>query len=278
MPWPVIISGTVFWGTLTFAGTSYYLAISRPVPDVDPSTIDLNAVYNATAKDFDSGMENTEYWWGIAKLRKKMAGMAAGDVLESAAGTGRNSEFYDRSKVKSLVMVDKSQGMLDVCKGKWKKMQQEKHGWEKKVGFWVGDLAEDSAILRVDGKGEQFDTVVQTMGLCSTNEPEKLLRNLGMLVKPHGRILLLEHGKGHYEWINKYLDVQAPEHAKRHGCWWNRDIGALVEKSGLEILTMRRYTLGTTWWFELRRPMNFGDVDDEKEVTPRLKNWWEVWK
>jgi len=118
-PWPFIVSGTVFWGTLTFVGTSYYLAISRPIPDVDPSTIDLNAVYNATAKDFDSGMESTEYWWGIAKLRKKMAGMATGDVLESAAGTGRNSEFYDRSKLKSLVMVDRSQGMMDICKGEW---------------------------------------------------------------------------------------------------------------------------------------------------------------
>jgi hypothetical protein len=24
--------------------------------------------------------------------------------------------------------------------------------------------------------------------------------------------------------------------------------------------------------------MNFEDVDDEKEVTPRLKRWWEIWK
>ena len=184
-------------------------------------------------------------------------------------------------------MVDKSPGMLDVCKEKWKKMQQEKHGWEKKVGFWVGDLAEDNVEwkvfpavgnLRADGKGERFDTVIQTMGLCSTNEPEKLLRNLGKLVKPDGTILLLEHGMGYYEWINKYLDVQAPEHAKRFGCWWNRDIGAIVEKSGLEILNVKRYTLGTTWWFELRRPPNFEDTNDEKEIAPKLKSWWEVWK
>ena len=98
-----------------------------------------------------------------------------------------------------------------------------------------------------------FDTILQTMGLCSTPEPSRLLSHLGTIVNTdNGQILLLEHGRSHYQWLNNILDKQAPAHADKHGCWWNRDIGRIVEESGLEIIRCKRYHLGTTWWFELR--------------------------
>ncbi|MCJ1231195.1 hypothetical protein MMC12_007872, partial [Toensbergia leucococca] len=75
------------------------------------------------------------------------------------------------------------------------------------------------------------------MGLCSTPHPSHLLAHLGTLASPtNGRILLLEHGRSHYEWLNRILDASAPAHADRHGCWWNRDVGRIVEESGLEVV------------------------------------------
>ncbi len=98
-----------------------------------------------------------------------------------------------------------------------------------------------------------FDTVIQTMGLCSTPEPANTLRNLGRLVnRERGQILLLEHGRSHYKWLNRILDALAPAHANKHGCWWNRDIAAVIDESGLEVTKLKRYHLGTTWWIELR--------------------------
>ena len=91
------------------------------------------------------------------------------------------------------------------------------------------------------------------MGLCSTPEPSALLTHLGSITNPNdGRILLLEHGRSHYAWLNRILDKTAPGHADKHGCWWNRDIGKIVEDSGLDIIEIKRYHFGTTWWIELQ--------------------------
>ena len=98
-----------------------------------------------------------------------------------------------------------------------------------------------------------FDTVIQSMGVCSTPDPSAMLRHLGNLTNPnHGQIILLEHGRSYYSWLNRILDKSAPRHANKHGCWWNKDIGKIVEDSGLEIVTIKRYHFGTTWWVELR--------------------------
>jgi methyltransferase OMS1 len=280
-----------FLGVLGYFGAETYIVFSQPVPEFDPS-INLNDVYNTTAKEFDEKVGREEYWYGIYKLRRRIAGMADGDVLESAAGTGRNSKFFKKPEVGSIVLVDKSESMLDICKEKWKESSEDEHNWNGNVAFWVADLAEDGVEKRISPPNDsekgatnsgKFDTVIQTFGLCSTNEPVNLLRNLGKLVKEDGKILLLEHGRGYWDWENKYLDVVAPTHAKRHGCWFNRDIGAIVEESGLEIVKMERYTLGTTWWFELKRPANYAEPAETIETnlaeTPSIyKPWWWFWR
>ena len=111
-----------------------------------------------------------------------------------------------------------------------------------------------SALDPIDAPSGKFDTILQTMGLCSTANPVQTLQHLGTLVNADsGRILLLEHGRSHYDWLNRLLDNSAPSHADKFGCWWNKNIGQIVEQSGLEVVRMKRYHFGTTWWFELKR-------------------------
>jgi methyltransferase OMS1 len=132
--------------------------------------------------------------------------------------------------------------------------------------------------------------VIQPMGLCSTPEPVKLLQNIEASTNENGRILLLEHGKSHYGWLDDILDKTAPAHADEHGCWWNKDIGQIVEESGLEVVNIKRYNFGTTWWLELkpRKGMRkrLADVvaavekppvvQAEAPVTP--KSSWSLWR
>ncbi|EER37221.1 conserved hypothetical protein [Histoplasma capsulatum H143] len=121
-----------------------------------------------------------------------------------------------------------------------------------------------------------FDTVIQTMGLCSLPDPVSYLKHLGTLVEPErGEILLLEHGRSHYRWLNKLLDDLAAAHADRHGCWWNRDIGEIVRQSGLEIVESKRWHMGTTWRFILRRKEGAGRGEKDlglAEVSEREEN------
>ncbi|KAF2665389.1 S-adenosyl-L-methionine-dependent methyltransferase, partial [Microthyrium microscopicum] len=185
---------------------------------------------------------------GINELRRKLASRARGHVLESAAGTGRQVGMYDGQKVQSLTLVDQSSAMLDFARDKWTKRKIQ-----IATRFLLGDLGRDEVGEHLKPPGEdKFDTVVQTMGLCSTPEPVTMLKNLGKVVAPDGQILLLEHGRGKWRWLNRLLDHTALDHAKEHGCWWNRDIEDIVKKSGLEIEEFETHNFGTLFWIVLK--------------------------
>ena len=109
--------------------------------------------------------------------------------------------------------------------------------------------------------GGKYDTIVQTFGLCSVEDPTKLLASMASKVQPgSGRILLLEHGRGWLDWMNERLDSSAEKHFQRYGCWWNRDIEKIVrdaEKTipGLEVVKVDRpgrFQFGTTLLIELK--------------------------
>ncbi|KIW08400.1 uncharacterized protein PV09_01312 [Verruconis gallopava] len=258
----IAISGTAFFGLIGWYGALYYNGLNQPAPEGDEQPIDLTAIYDEYAPHFDEDVDRTEYWNGIHTLRSRLVKQARGDVLESAAGTGRNAEYYVSSRIRSLTIVDKSAGMLAVAEKKWP-IDRRGEDWTGRVRFVVGDVEEGLSAA-------QYDTVVQTLGLCSTDDPDRLMRSLAGLVKPGGKVLLIEHGRGWFEWLNRMLDQSARGHAAKHGCWWNRDIGEIVKRSGLEVVELSRTwrSLGTNWYVVLRKPTVLPD-DARREARQR---------
>ena len=57
-------------------------------------------------------------------------------------------------------------------------------------------------------------------------------------------------------------------HAKKHGCWWNRDIGEIVRESGLIVDRVERRQLGTLWILEAR-PLPAGPLVEKGEGRGR---------
>ena len=58
---------------------------------------------------------------------------------------------------------------------------------------------------------------------------------------------LLEHGRGHYDWVNRRLDSSVDMHAAKWGCWWNRDVvAAVAARPDLEVKSQHRFLFGTT--------------------------------
>lgn len=124
-----------------------------------------------------------------------------------------------------------------------------------------------------------FDTILQNFAICSVADPHKLLANMARVLRPgSGRIYLLEHGRGRYDWINGLLDKFAPSHFDRYGCWWNRDIEEAVRRAerdvpGLEVVRIERplWTQGgTMYWIELRvsPQKEHGSGSDSGSNTP----------
>ncbi|KAL8732875.1 MAG: hypothetical protein Q9166_002476 [cf. Caloplaca sp. 2 TL-2023] len=240
--------------------------------DAAPQDFDFSARYNATANKFDEDVDFIEWFYGISKLRKKLVQQAHGNVLEAAVGTGRNSEFYDLSRINSLTLQDQSKEMVEVAKAKWRQTHPEYEHCRFITGSALEALPPVPEGTNKHGD-EGYDTIVATMSLCSTPAPSLFLWNLASHLSLRDtaaqatstasddsndplppRILLLEHGRSQFSLLNLILDWTAPAHAKQHGCWWNRDIGKIAEDSGLEVISTRRKHLGTTWSLELGLP------------------------
>ncbi|TVY25028.1 Methyltransferase, mitochondrial [Lachnellula hyalina] len=291
----------IVFGSITLFGLSAYLfylgiTLSRPSPTPIHSSAalqpDVSARYDDIAGSFDDKVEWTETLMGISKRRMELVGMARGDVLEVSVGTGRNLEGYKfsfsdkkgngKGEVKSFTAIDKSGEMLEIAHEKFSRLLPGIVG----VRWVIGDASVRSAIPAPpksgdersgNKEGEKYDTVVQTMGLCSVDDPVALLRCLGDVVKEEeGRILLLEHGRGRWAWLNGVLDKFAEAHAHEFGCWWNRDLKKIVEESGLAVVDAKSWHGGTTCWFELKKPRSepAQEVAVEKPETKTKKGWW----
>ncbi|KAK0843555.1 hypothetical protein LTS02_016043 [Friedmanniomyces endolithicus] len=264
-PW---IFGALAAG-LGFYSLQLYLAASKPYHNTRIADLaaqkDVAERYDYTATNFDSEVGLSELLMGVNGLRKKLARKCHGDVLEVSCGTGRNLGYYDiegkDAKVESLGFIDISPQMVEVCQQKWaalfgNKMAQQKLKPGLKLRFMTGSALGD---MPMAPSGKKYATIIQTMGLCSTASPAELVENMARHLdtsNPDSRILLLEHGRSYLPWLNRVLDNSAEKHAELHGCWFNREIGELVEKaalqSGLEVVSERRHHLGTTWVFELK--------------------------
>jgi methyltransferase OMS1 len=74
-----------------------------------------------------------------------------------------------------------------------------------------------------------------------------VLKEMRRVLKPGGRVLLLEHGASEWAWLQRMLVRDEPEHARRHGCYWARPIEDLVADAGLTVHETRRKHGGTTY-------------------------------
>ncbi|OJJ51465.1 hypothetical protein ASPZODRAFT_127540 [Penicilliopsis zonata CBS 506.65] len=269
--------GMAFLGMGVLVGSAYvgmlYASYQRDLERSRTLQIppDVSDRYQRTAASYDAEVDMSETLMRMGTKREELVKRARGDVLEVSCGTGRNMEYYElgekvvidskgRASVqgcRSVTFSDLSPEMVELARQKYevkmKDKNKNKNKNKEKVQVSVAFKAQDAGSIAPPEGRPHFDTVVQTMGLCSMPDPVGVLQHLGSITEPReGRILLLEHGRSHYAWVNRILDDVAPAHADKHGCWWNRDIGEIVRQSGLEVVEMKRWHLGTTWQFVLR--------------------------
>ena len=192
--------------------------------------------FEKVASCYDSSIGKDEFFMGINLLRRSLLYFhAKGTCLEVGAGTGRNLRYYPKDT--RAVLTDQSAQMLEQARAKIKN--------NKRFAVLQGDSA------HLDLPDQAFDTVIDTFGLCSYDDPVAVLREMIRLCKPNGKILLLEHGRSHsWQWVTDHLDKYSEYHAKRWGCVWNRDLDQLLSKvsDALEVKVLHRWHFGTTYY------------------------------
>jgi ubiquinone/menaquinone biosynthesis C-methylase UbiE len=110
--------------------------------------------------------------------REWIGARAKGRVLEVAIGTGRNLDHYPADL--TITGIELSPAMLDIARHRAADLGRD-------VDLHVGD-----AQVLPFGEGS-FDTVVCTLSLCNIPDPAKAIAEMHRVLRPGGRLLLLDH-------------------------------------------------------------------------------------
>lgn len=211
---------------------------------VKPSSNQTASQYDSYATQYDqldAGAAADAF--GIPQLRQSLISAAYGNVLEVAMGTGINLPLYNRRQVQKLVGLDLSQGMLQQAQGK---VHTDGHGLQ--VSFQQGDVE------CLPFGSNTFDCVVDTFSLCVFPKPLQALKELGRVLAPGGKLLLLEHSRSKLPLLGWYQDVTMPAVAAMgKGCKWNQDVTSLLTAAGLEVTKLRTSLAGVITLVEAKK-------------------------
>jgi ubiquinone/menaquinone biosynthesis C-methylase UbiE len=137
----------------------------------------LKRVWEKEAPTYDRHMDFFERVL-FGDGREWVCSRASGEVLEVAVGTGRNFPFYPQGV--RLTGIDLSPAMLEIARKK------------------ADELGLDAALRESDAQelpfaDASFDTVVCTLSLCNIPDDRRAIAEMKRVLRPGGRLLLLDH-------------------------------------------------------------------------------------
>ena len=152
---------------------------------------------------------------------KLWARVPEGRVLEAGVGTGKNFPYHPPGV--EVVGIDISQRMLH-------RAQRRAEELGKTLELHQMDAQ------RLDFPDDSFDAAVATFVFCSVPDAVQGLRELGRVVKPEGRIFLLEHVRiNEPEVIGRLMDLVDPLVLRLMGPHINRRTEQNVRRAGLQV-------------------------------------------
>lgn len=161
--------------------------------------------------------------------REWVCSRATGRVLEVAVGTGRNLPFYPPDV--TLTGIELSPAMLAIAEQRAAELGRE-------VELCEGDA---QALPFEDGS---FDTVVCTLSLCVIPDHGKAIAEMARVLRPGGRLLLLDHIGSRWWPVRAVLEL-VELFTARNGEYMTRRPLPMLGPAGLTVTESQQLKLGT---------------------------------
>lgn len=174
--------------------------------------------YNRIASIYDileKPMENM----AVGKLREEIFKEVSGKVLEVGVGTGKNIEFYPENA--EVTAIDFSEKMLN-------KARRKASILNRNVELLVMD-AEDMKF-----NDNTFDYIITTCVFCSIPDPIKGFSEVKRVLKPSGKMIMIEHVRSEGKILGLVMDLMNPAVVSLMGANINRNTHLNAQKSGFE--------------------------------------------
>lgn len=195
-----------------------------PSPDAVSEQAEVTRRYNRMARVYDLCDAPMEMM-GTKRRRRKLIGNAGGSVLEVGVGTGKNLPYYAGGV--AVTGIDVSSQMLAKARDRVESLPVQ------------AELVE-ADVQQLPFDDDTFDTAVGTCVFCSVADPVQGLRELGRVVRPDGRILLLEHVRPRNRFLGRLADLATVLTRRIFGFRVNRRTEENVAAAGLEIVEVER--------------------------------------
>jgi SAM-dependent methyltransferase len=164
----------------------------------------------------------------LGARRHELLGGLAGEVLEIGAGTGASLPHYEYAARVVALEPDASMAKRLPAKAAAARVPVE--------------VVEASAEA-MPFPDESFDVVVSAFMLCSVVDPPAVLAEARRVLKPEGRLVLLEHVLAEGR-MARWQERLTPLHRKLAGnCHLNRDTRAAVAAAGFDTAGVERTRL-----------------------------------
>lgn len=167
---------------------------------------------------FESLVERSKF----SKWRKLLFQQVKGPtMLEVGVGTGKNFPYYPPGL--EVTAIDLSQGMLSRARKKLASYPSAR------INLRIMD------VQKLDLEEGSFDTAMATFVFCSVPDPVLGLREVRRVLKPEGKLLLLEHVLSKKPILRCLMKLMNPIHVRITGANINRVTVSNIQKAGFRI-------------------------------------------
>lgn len=169
---------------------------------------------------------------GLRAQRRELLSAVRGTVLEIGAGTGLNLDHY--AGLDRLLLTEPDAAM---------RRRLQRRVAQRQFAFPVLVNAAQAGAGTGLGAADSVDVVVSTLVLCSVADQNAALAEIADVLRPGGRLVLIEHVRGHGAGGVLQELLTPLQRVIAGGCHLNRPTAATLRRHGFDTSNMRPWTM-----------------------------------